>query len=210
MGWASIDSAAAAVGCTYTASLIENSAGDYNNNNHHKMVLSMLSTTKLRGKAKASAALQVWLGCTYTAETEKITTANSDKCCDIWVVTTLPAAAAETPPQTPFTIQLLQQQQQQQQQEVDDGIEQQQRACAALMNGYKAAVWIADRGSSLKRRCSICTSVLSSYRGPPPCFVFAVHVLERHLSAAIKEMKPSVSLQELKRYERMREQFAAR
>ncbi|CDJ37807.1 peroxisomal-type ATPase, putative, partial [Eimeria tenella] len=213
--WRCIDHEAEPLGCTYTVDLLlpgpaaaaaagGAAAAAAAGAETPKAQLRLMSNTEVKGGGEVEC-LQVWLGCMYTSAEAAAADENEKekKIEDLfWAVSTLPAAAAAAaaagacsggtlqlllpaaPPEPP-----LQQQQQQ------------QEACAARLNGHKAAAW-ATANSSPK-------SLLCMHLGPPPCFLFSVHVLYIHLKKALEELRPSVSAQDLRRYERLREQYAA-
>lgn len=109
------------------------------------------------------------------------------------------------------------------------------RASPASLFGYRCAVWMSlsahcsysddlnyisalshATGSSVDNADENETKELSSksYRsylpfGPPPCFIGSVHVLERHLQSALRDVRPSVSLSDLRRYDKMRDAYTS-
>ncbi|KAL8426632.1 hypothetical protein Efla_005889 [Eimeria flavescens] len=231
-GWALLDDSAPSAGCTYTATL-QGSEGF--SLEAPQVTLSLLATQRLTDNDGLSDCLQVWRGhCHAPAKTAAAAATKQTDTHTLWLVSRLPAeeaAGGRGGLPTAATLQLLLPAA-----KGGDGSRQQQplpaaaaadsssprgatRACPCLLNKHAAAVWLAaaadqqQEGREGRRglgegRPSF-AAPLQAYQGPPPCFVFAVHVLEGHFQEALRDLRPSVSAQDLKRYERMRDEYAA-
>lgn len=203
LGWESVDHATPPLGCALTTTLLQGEV----KLETPQVILALISNQSMT-EAGHSETVQVWRAYldAIPAEAPENKTA-TPPCCIVWVVSTLPLSTATSsldsailellPSPSPNT-QLLQ----------SNPTKEMGCARKALLNGHKAAIWIA-KGPQLGGPPSILQQ-LSAHQGPPPCFVFSVHVLECHLKTALRELQPSVSAQDLRRYERMRDQYAVK
>ncbi|XP_026193043.1 peroxisome assembly factor 2 [Cyclospora cayetanensis] len=237
--WRSIDHSSPLLGDFTCIATLWRHCGGVEPTKAPQMTLGLLANTQLPDGNNAEG-LQVWRGCidSWTGEEAadpRAVEGAADNACVLWVISTLPTSAVASSAAKEAqctrgagTLQLLCLQN-------DRRTESLQRlaetaysggnhgAHPALLNGKKAAVWITRRqGHASQPGClkegldaqkveplSILGDLIM-HEGPPPCFVFAIHVLERHLRAALEELHPSVTAQDLRRYEHMRDQYAVK
>ncbi|KAL8270337.1 hypothetical protein Esti_005724 [Eimeria stiedai] len=196
-GWSLLDADAPSLGCTYRVSLHKDGEGPPGG---PQVTLTLMANQTLRDNAEG---LQVWRGClgvTGAAQETRATPPDTT----FWVVSVLPAADA-TRCLDAITLELLLPPNTMQKRSPEKAPE----ACPALLNQHLAAVWMAGAPRDAEGPpLSPLLEQLYAYQGPPPCFAFAVHVLERHFIEALKELRPSVSAEDLRKYELLRDQYA--
>lgn len=203
LGWESLDHATPPLGCTFTATLLQGEV----NVGATQVTLALISNQPMT-EAGHNEGVQVWRACLDAISAEAPPGKTTPPCCIMWVVSTLTLPIATSSSLDSATLELLPSPSPNKQLLQSDRTEKAGCARKALLNGHKAAVWIA--GAPQFGGPSFILQELLAHQGPPPCFVFSVHVLECHLKKALRELHPSVSAQDLRRYERMRDQYAVK
>ncbi|KAL8453549.1 hypothetical protein Emag_001768 [Eimeria magna] len=194
--WSLVDEDAPSLGCTYRVTIHRSGGGPLW---EHQVTLTLMANQTLRDKAEG---LQVWRGCLdLTGEASE--TRATPPISTLWVVSVLPTADA-TRCLDAVTLELMLPPKTPQKRSPEKAPE----ACRALLNQHRAAVWITGAPCHVKGSLGPPLQELHAYQGPPPCFAFAVHVLERHFIEALKELRPSVSAEDLRKYELLRDQYA--
>ena len=202
-----------------------------------QVTLELMSNQNLPGLGE-EAALQLWRGATNLPMKQEGKTENAQPYkkgplyYTLWAASAKPASTVTQPPAAAaLTLKLLPcsihshfqephffEKDENKEAERQTGTRKQMegvgegKARPGLLDGYKAAIWVSEApisGAPPNKEAFALLRELTGHQGPPPCFVYSVHILESHLKEALKELHPSVSAQDLRRYERMREQYAA-
>ncbi|KAL8431732.1 hypothetical protein ACSSS7_005058 [Eimeria intestinalis] len=200
-GWSLMDEDAPSLGCTYRVTLHSNKGGLFRGPlGGPQVTLELMANRTLTDEA---GGLQVWRGRLDVREDGDSKTSATPPNTTLWVVSVLPPAEARRCLDA-VTLELLLTPKSPQRRSSEEA----PVACPALLNQSCAAVWMGGTAREAEGPPNPLLQELNAYQGPPPCFAFAVHVLERHFIEALKELRPSVSEEDLRKYELLRDQYA--